>query len=285
KILACAFGGHQAKLSVVEVERAVLLDCAEKAGSDHSQRLHYFEVLGEDVLLGKSDGELGEFECVIGILAQLVALGGSQWLAESAGNGSLGMDGLARQDFQHVGTHVAHFHHSSGNVGRCLEHADDIADGIVGIGAEQEISSRQEVEVQDVLFHKRDAVAQLAQLLSRRGRLDSKDRVASLGRSQVMRPRTHTADARCDAWEVFYGASEAKLLEAAQFNDVYPGGVHVARVVQLNGHLGVALNAGDRLYDQCLCHGSPPGQRPQTASASKTVESCGPIRNLLGIEA
>src|SRR5208337_5334893 len=101
--------------------------------------------------------------------------------------------------------------------------------------------------------------------------LDSKDRVASLGRSQVMRPRTHTANARRDAWEVFHGASEAELLEASQFNDVHPGGVHVARVVQLNSHLGVALDAGDRLNDECLCHGSPPGHRPQTASASKTV--------------
>src|SRR5208282_2307400 len=58
----------------------------------------------------------------------------------------------------------------------------------------------------------------------------------------------------------------------------------VASVVKLNGHLGVALDAGDRLNDECLCHGSPPGHWPQTASASKTVEGCGPIRNLLGIK-
>ena len=148
-----------------------------------------------------------------------------------------------------MSAHVAYFHHFSGNVGRCLQHADDVADGIVSIRTEQEIGSRQEIEVQNVLFHVGDAVAQLAQLLSSRGRLDSKDRVASLGRGQVMRPRTHTANARRDAWEVFDRAPEAELLEPAQFNDVDPGGVHIARVVELNGHLGVALDARDRLND------------------------------------
>ena len=114
--------------------------------------------------------------------------------------------------------------------------------------------------MQDVLFHVGDAVAQLAQLLAGGRRLDSKDRVASLGRGQVMRPRAHTANARRDAGKVFHRLSEAKLFEAAQFNDVHPGGVHVAGIVELNGHLGVALDAGDRLNDECLCHGSPPGQ-------------------------
>src|ERR1019366_339762 len=106
----------------------------------------------------------------------------------------------------------------------------DIADGIVGIRTEQEIGSRQEIEVQDVLFHVGDAVAQLAQLLSSRRRLDSKDRVARLGRGQVMRPRTHAANARRDSGEILDRASEAEFFEAAQFNDVYPGSVHVASV-------------------------------------------------------
>jgi hypothetical protein len=50
---------------------------SDEAGSDHSQRLHHVEVLGEDVLLGKSNGELGEFQRLIGLLAQLVAVGRS----------------------------------------------------------------------------------------------------------------------------------------------------------------------------------------------------------------
>ncbi len=194
------------------------------------------------------------------------------------------MDGLTRNGFQHLRAEVAHLHHFSGNVRRRLQHADDIADGVISIRPEQEIGSRQEIEVQDVLFHVGNAVAQFAQLLAGRGWFDSEDRVASLGRGQVMRPRAHTANARRDAWKVFHGLSEAEFLEAAQFNDVDPGGVHVAGIVELNGHLGVALDAGDRLNDECLCHGSPPGRRPQTASARKTVEGCGPIRYLLGIE-
>src|SRR5579864_8643725 len=99
-----------------------------------------------------------------------------------------------------------------------------------------------------------------------------------------MRPRAYSANAWRDAREVFYRASETELFEAAQFNHVDPGGVHVAGIVELNGHLGVALDAGDRLNDECLSHGSPPGHWPQTASASKTVEGCGSIRNLLGIK-
>ena len=147
---------------------------------------------------------------------------------------------------------MPHFHHLSGNVGGCLQHPDNIADRVRRIRPQQEIGSRQEVEVQDVLFHEGNAVAQLAQLLAGRGRLDSKDCVASLGRGQVMRPRTHSANARCNARHIFYRAAQAEFFEAAQFNDVHPGGIHVAGIVELNGYLGMALDAGDRLNDQCL---------------------------------
>src|SRR5260370_36469294 len=99
-----------------------------------------------------------------------------------------------------------------------------------------------------------------------------------------MRLWGYTANARRDAREVFHRLSETKFFKAAQFNHVHPGGVHVAGIVELNGHLGMALDAGDRLNNECRCHGSPPGRWPQTASAGKTVEGCGSIRNLLGIK-
>src|SRR5208282_946448 len=270
--------------SVVKVKRAILLDGTDEAGVDHSQRLHHIEVLGKDILLGKGNGELSEVQRLICLLPQLVTISRSQRLAESARNGSLRMDGLASYGFEHLGAEVAHFHHLCGNIRRRLQHADHIADGIVGVRTEQKIGSSQEIEMEDVLFHVGDAVTQLAKLLARGGWIDSKDCIASLGRGKMMRPRTYTANARRDAGEIFHRLSEAKLFEAAQFNHVHPGGVHVTGIIELNGHLGMALNAGDRLNDDCLCHGSPPRHRPQTASARKAVESCGSIRNLFWIK-
>jgi hypothetical protein len=43
------------------------------------------------------------------------------------------------------------------------------------------------------------------------------------------------------------GSPHAELLEAAQLDDIHAGQVHIAGIVQLNGDLGVALNARDRL--------------------------------------
>ena len=55
-----------------------------------SQPLHHFEVLGEDVLLGKSDGELCQIECLIGHFAQLVAIASGHGMLNPPGTAAWG---------------------------------------------------------------------------------------------------------------------------------------------------------------------------------------------------
>src|SRR5579863_9932652 len=102
------------------------------------------------------------------------------------------MNRLARKNLEHVSAHVADAHHTRRDIWRCLQDPDHVANRIISVGAQQEICPSEEIEVQNMLFHIGNAVAEFAQLLACRRRLHSKYRVASLGRREVMRPRAYS---------------------------------------------------------------------------------------------
>ena len=64
-----------------------------------------------------------------------------------------------------------------------------------------------------------------------------------------MADRADAADARHDRRHLVERAALAELLEAAELGDVEVGVGDLAGVVEVDGDLGVALDAGDRVDD------------------------------------
>ncbi len=74
---------------------------------------------------------------------------------------------------------------------------------------------------------------------------------------------TDAADARHDRRHLVDRTTLGDPLEAPELGHVELGVDHLARVVEVNGDLGVAFDPGDRVDDDRLCHGWP--QRPKRA--------------------
>jgi hypothetical protein len=69
-----------------------------------------------------------------------------------------------------------------------------------------------------------------------------------------MADRTNAADACRDAGHFCVRAALAKLLEAAELDDVELGVRDIAGVVQKDADLGVALDTGHGVNDDALSH-------------------------------
>src|SRR5208282_3270116 len=93
----------------------------------------------------------------------------------------------------------------------------------------------------------------------------------------------HTANARRDAREVFYRASEAEFFEAAKFNDVYPGGVHVAGIVELNGHLAMDHLRGSGRRRPAPAKRLKVADRSGICLGSSPMEESAPIMSTMGL--
>ncbi len=134
---------------------------------------------------------------------------------------------------------------------------DDVADGRVGIGAEEQVGRGQVEEVQGVRLEHLAVVHQPAHLFGRRGEAlgrDAGDGVHGLGRGQVVADRADAAEALHEHGRLPVGAALDEALEAAELDDVQPGLGHRVAVVQVDGDLAVALNAGDGFDGDLACH-------------------------------
>jgi hypothetical protein len=157
-----------------------------------------------------------------------------RWLertAEAAGYGGCGVDGLSGDHLEHLGAHVPHPDHALGDIRHGSDDADHVADRILRVGPHHEVRAGEDVEVQDMLFHVGDAVAQPPQLLPGGRDGCAEDRVRRLGRGQVVRPGAHAADPSRDARHLLDRLADAESLEAAQLDDVHAGIRDVSGIV------------------------------------------------------
>ncbi len=138
-----------------------------------------------------------------------------------------------------------------------LDHAGHVADRGVGVEAEEQVRRGEVEQVERVRLNELPHVHQLANQPGWPGQLLAHDRVTRLGRGQVVADRADPADPLCDLGHLEEHAPLAELLEAPELVDVHPGLGDLARVIEMDRHLGVALDARDRFDGDGACHPLP----------------------------
>ena len=126
-----------------------------------------------------------------------------------------------------------------------LEDAEDVTLRCRCVGADDEVGSTEEVEVEGVVVDVVADVHELTELLRRLGGLDAEAGVERLRGSEVVGDGADTADAGRDYGHVLRPAPLAELLEAAELRDLQVRVLHVARVVEEDADLAVALEPRD----------------------------------------
>ena len=81
------------------------------------------------------------------------------------------------------------------------------------------------------------------------GILHRQQRVAGLGGGDQMADRADAADARHQRWHLGERAALAELLKAAKLGDMKAGILDAPVLVEMQGDLGVAFDAGHRIDD------------------------------------
>jgi hypothetical protein len=108
--------------------------------------------LGKTSVLGEFHGEQGEVEDLAHLVQDVLALLFQQGFGEAAGNAGHRVDGLAGEFVQDHFGHLRILTTLLGQFGVGLDDADDVAHGIVAVGADHEIGGGQEEEVQQLVF-------------------------------------------------------------------------------------------------------------------------------------
>ncbi len=141
---------------------------------------------------------------------------------------------------------------AAGQIGVGRDQAEHVPRRRVAVEAEQQVRPAQVEEAQGVGLDDLGQVHQAAQLVGGRGDVHRQDAVARLGRGQQVADRADPADARRDRRHLPEGPALAEALEAAELGHVEAGVAHLARVVQVDAYLRVALDAGDRVDHNAL---------------------------------
>ena len=158
--------------------------------------------------------------------------------------------------------HLRRLMPSRASCGFAAATADDVAPGWIGVDAEQEVG-RGEVEEADSAC---DCTI-WARLMSRRrsapagGGSTARIVIDGLRGGYEVAHRADAADARHDGRHLVHGSTLGDALEATELRDVEAGVSDLALLIELDGDLGVALDAGDRIDDDGAAHGDLP-QRP-----------------------
>ena len=144
--------------------------------------------------------------------------------ADAAGQAPVGMDGPAAHELDQGVAVAAHLEHLAGDVhADLLDHAEDVALGGRGGGADDEIRPAQGVKMRGVVGRVEDAVEQLAEFFGRRRRIDVEHGVQGLGGRHVVGLGADAADAGGQVGHVLGRPPHAELLEAAQLGNLQIG--------------------------------------------------------------
>jgi hypothetical protein len=123
----------------------------------------------------------------------------------------------------------------------CLSNAYDVPHGVVAVGSHHIIRAGQEEEVKDMLFRIRNGVAQFTKFSAGRLWGYAENGIIRFGRSQMVRPRTYTADTRYYTRKLLNRSPDAKFLEASKLNYIYKGVSDVTVIIEIDGNFCVAL--------------------------------------------
>jgi hypothetical protein len=268
--VALAVRVDEAQQALVVLPRAVGRHQAEVEAGEHAERGDFQGVGGDELAVavpGPADvvhdhGELG---------AELLAHLRVDAAAHAAGDGPGGVDLAAAEGRDHLLAEAAHADAAAGDLGLGLDQAEHVALGGVAVEAEQQVGGAEVEERQRVRLQDLAEVHHPAQAPGGGRRLDGQDRVAGLGAGQDVRDRADAAGAGGQGRHLEHGAAAAEGLEAAELGDVEAGVLDAAVVVQADGDLGVALDAGHGIDEDGLGHGPPPSQPKLRSGAQARV--------------
>jgi hypothetical protein len=134
------------------------------------------------------------------------------------------------------------------------DHAQDVADGGIRVGAADEVGSGQGVEVGDVAVDVVRVIIHVAQLVCHRRHLVAEAAIHRLGAGHVVTGRADPANARHDPGQFLDWPAHNEALEAPQFGDLEEAVLHRADIVEEDLDLAVALKAGDGINFDGAAH-------------------------------
>ena len=157
------------------------------------------------------------------------------------------MDLAARQQLNDLLAKLAQADAGAGQLGIGRHQAKHIALGRIALPAQQEIGAAEVEKREGMALADLGQIEQPPQLAGRRWRLHPQQLVAGFRRGQQVAHRADAADAGGDARHLRERAPLTEGLEAAILHHVEAGSSDLAGVIEVQGDLGVALDAGHRV--------------------------------------
>ena len=157
------------------------------------------------------------------------------------------MDLAAPQHLDHRLAKLAQADAGAGQVWIGCQQAEQIALGRIAIPTQQEVGAAEVEKRQGMGLDDLGQIHQPPEFFGRWRDGDGQELVAGFGRCQQMAYRTDAADAGGDSGHLREGPSLAKALKAPKFHHVEPGRCDGSCAIEVDGDLGVPLDAGHRI--------------------------------------
>ena len=249
----CALGIDHAQRAVGELDRLVFVDQAHVVGREIRKDLDLrLEAVGDLLVGSEREPDIREGFRYRG--QDLIAFGGVQRFGDAAGDNPTGVDALVAEEFDDVLAKAAQANAGEAQLRLRGDDAEYMACRGVGLHAQQQVRRGKIEEAQGVRLDHLRQVQHAAQLRSGVRDAHRHDGLAGLGRGDEMRDRADAADARHEAGHLVKRPALREPLEAAYLGDVEVRVLNLALVVELNGDLAVAFEAGNGIDGDCLGH-------------------------------
>ena len=190
--------------------------------------------------------------------ADLVARGRVHGGQHAAGSAPGGVNAFAAYQLDDALPELAQADAAAREIQVVFDQAEEIALLGRGVHAQQQVGRREVEKAQRVGLQQLRVVHQPALQHGRARHFHSQQRVAGLATGQHVAHRADAADSRHQAGHLMERASLAEFLEAAELGHVKLRRPHLARIVQIDGDLGVPFNSGHGMNHDALGHLSKP---------------------------
>ena len=154
------------------------------------------------------------------------------------------MDLAPPQHLDHRLAKLAQANAGAGQIWIGCHQAEQIALGRIAIPTQQEVGAAEVEKGQRMGLDDLGQIHQPPEFFGRWRDGDGQELVAGFGRCQQMAHRTDAADPGGDGGHLGEGPSLAKALKAPKFHHVEPGRFDGSCAIEVDGDLGVALDAG-----------------------------------------
>ena len=169
----------------------------------------------------------------------------SERRVDAAGDDPRWVYPLLRQGFDGVLPEFAQRHPGARRLRVGIDQSEYVAEGRIGIEAQQQVGSRQIEEAEGVRLRHLGAMDEFPQPDAGFGRRHRHDRVASFGGSQQVADRADAANARGDRRHLVERAALDEFFESADLGDVQLRIGDDSLVIEVDVDFGVSLDAGD----------------------------------------